>query len=383
MRATLKEYEGPSKKHIIAVISQFVVGAGLPSWWRSLFDSSCNASVFLSPAWLESWLEVYGEEFEGVWVRWEVGGMVIGGCLLVTRTLWNWGIPIKATFLNATGESTRRVPAAEYNDILHLPGYETAIAIDLGSVLQTMRWSRLSILGYKKDTLAERLVSHLPAAAKTIVEVRANFVDLAALTDNDFESSLAGKAGSNIRRNRKLFEKTYGKFEVVRAESLDEAMRFFAELAALHNARWQKKGQGGSFSSEAVVDFHQRLIARLWPLGAVDLVSVRASQKVAGYLYNFTAENKVYFFQSGFVYEDGSKRSPGLLTHALCIEDYRLKGYSEYDFLAGEGQYKRTLAKQERSLFWTVIYRDAGWPRLLVWARCIKHRLSTFYRLSK
>ena len=375
MSALAKE-KSSSQKHVVVVLSPLISGEELPSWWGPLFNAACNPSVFLSPAWLESWLEVYGGEFEGVWVRWEDGGMVIGGCLLVTRKSWKWGIPIKTISLNATGESARRIPAAEYNDVLHFAGYEAAIAIDLARVVRTMRWSRLSISGYTKDALVGRLVLHLSAAAKKTTEMKVNFVNFTAFSGNEFESSLVGKSGSQIRRNRRLLESTYGKFEVVRARDIDEAMKFFSELAILHNNRWKKRGQQGSFSSAAIVDFHHRLIARLWPLGAIDLIAIRNSKKLIGYLYNFTTENKVYFFQSGLSYEVGSNRSPGLFAHALCIEDYRIKGYAEYDFLAGEGQYKRTLARMERSMYWTIIYRDSKLPRLLLWARRMKTKLS-------
>ena len=374
------EAETATGKHVVAVVSPLVVGAGAPGWWEPLFKTCRNPSVFLSPAWMESWLEVYGLEFEGSWVRWESSGIVVGGCLFVTRRVWKWAVPMKTIFLNATGESVHRTPMAEYNDILHLAGYEAAIATDAVRVLRAQRWSLLSIVGYEKNALVTRLVSGLPAAAIETDERKANFVDLAALVNIEFETSLAGKAGNHIRRNRRLYETAYGNFEVVRARDLEEAMRFFADLVGLHTTRWGKKGKGGSFSSEAVVDFHRRLIGRLWPVGGVDLVSVRAAGKVVGYLYNFTTENKVYFFQSGFSYEHGSKRSPGLLTHALCIEDYRLKGYSEYDLLAGEAQYKRALARNERSLYWTVIYRDVSWPRIVLSAVKLKGKVENLLR---
>ena len=371
-----------SEKHVVAVVSPLMAGSNLPNWWGPLFKTCHNPSVFVSPAWLESWLEVYGGDFKGCWVRWESGGIVVGGCLLVTRTIWKWAIPMKTVFLNATGVSERRTPMAEYNDILHLAGYEAAIVADVARVLQAQSWSLLSIPGYKKDALVADLILHLPTAGKTTDEKKASFVNLTALGEIEFEASLAGKSGSSIRRNRRLYEKAYGNLEVARAQNIEEAMRFFNELAVLHNARWRKKGQGGSFSSAAVVDFHRRLIGRLWPLGEVDLVCVHASERVFGYLYNFTTENKIYFFQSGFAYEDGVKLSPGLLTLTICIEEYRVKGYSEFDLLAGESQYKRVLAKHERSLYWTVIYRDALWPRLLWLARRLKWKLESPLRRS-
>lgn len=366
-----------------AVVSPFLVAAGVPLWWDPLFRACGNRSIFTSGAWIQSWMEVYGDDFDGQWVHWEHDGVVVAGCLLVTRMAGKWLLPMRSLFLNATGETTRRTPFAEYNDILCLSGFEDSIAVDAARVVSAMRWSRFHMLGYQEDALVSRMISHLPIAALDNDFKKASFIDLVALGEVEFGASLSGKAGNHIRRNRRLFEETYGSLTVVHAQDFQEAMRYFVELAALHNARWRTKGQGGSFSSAAVVDFHERLIARLWPQGLVDLVCVRTGVKVVGYLYNFTSENKVYFFQSGFTYEDGSKRSPGLLTHALCIESYRLKGYSEYDLLAGEAQYKRELTKQERTLCWTILYRNAAWTRFLLWARGIKFKLAPIGVVSR
>jgi CelD/BcsL family acetyltransferase involved in cellulose biosynthesis len=154
-------------------------------------------------------------------------------------------------------------------------------------------------------------------------------------------------------------------------------MQYFREMAILHNARWKSKGQDGSFSSPAVVDFHQRLIKRLWPGQTVDLVCVRGTRSIIGYLYNFIAQGKVYFFQSGFTYQDNSKLSPGLLTHSISIEHYRQRGFREYDMLAGDARYKRALAKDSRTLHWTVVYRDRIWIRAALWLRATLARLTS------
>lgn len=49
---------------------------------------------------------------------------------------------------------------------------------------------------------------------------------------------------------------------------------------------------------------------------------------------------------------------PGLLAHALAIQYYAENGRAEYDFLAGDSQYKRSLTSQSRPLNWSVLYRD-------------------------
>ena len=288
-------------------------------------------------------------------------------------------MPMRSLFLNATGQSSRRTPLAEYNDILHLQGFDAEIAMNAARIVREMRWSRFHMLGYQNGALVSRLISHLPLATVNDDVKKANFADLALITEVNYESTLAGKVGSHIRRNRRLYEKEYGVFEVVPARDLAEAMRYFDEMAALHNARWASKGEEGSFSSAEVMMFHRQLIDRLWAERSVDLICVRSNSKIIGYLYNFILEKKVYVFQTGFVYEEGSKLSPGLMTHALSIEHYRQKGFAECDFLAGEALYKRSLARHNRSLHWTVAYRDTRWTRFLLRMHALRNKARDFF----
>lgn len=362
-----------------AVVSPLAAGARVPSWWEPLFRSSHNGSIFSSTIWIQTWLDVYGDEYQGQWVHWQHDGRVVGGCLLVTRMTWPWMMPMRSLFLNATGQSSRRTPLAEYNDILHLPGFDAQIATDAARIVREMRWSRFHMLGYQNGALVSRLISQLPLAAINDTVKKANFADLALITEVNYESTLSGKVGSHIRRNRRLYEKEYGVFEVVTARGLDEAMHYFDEMATLHNARWASKGEEGSFSSADVMMFHRQLIGRLWAERSVDLICVRSNAKIIGYLYNFILEKKVYVFQTGFVYEEGSKLSPGLMTHALSIEHYRQKGFAECDFLAGEALYKRSLARHNRSLHWTVAYRDTRWTRFLLRMHALRNRVRDFF----
>jgi CelD/BcsL family acetyltransferase involved in cellulose biosynthesis len=197
----------------------------------------------------------------------------------------------------------------------------------------------------------------------------APYVDLAALAGDDFETSLSGNSRSQIRRSRKLYSERSGPIALTSASTLEEALSWLRELARLHNARWEAKGMKGSFAHAAVLDFHERFIRRMWPLGSVDLVRVRAGDEDMGYLYNFLVEGKVLFFQSGFAYVDDARFKPGLLTHSFAIAHYLAKGMREYDFLAGDARYKRSLGKSLRTLYWSVVYRRNARNRVLLWIR--------------
>lgn len=356
-----------------AVSSPLAADAGVPGWWEPLFESACNRSAFLSAAWMQSWLEVYGRDFKGTWIRWEECGETVGGCLLLTRLIWKGGLPMVSVHVNATGEAATRTPLAEYNDILHVAGHRAAIAADLARILEAMPWSRLLASGYQDDSLLAHLIPLLAASAVEHEAASAPYVDLPALP-TPFEATLRGKVGSKIRRNIRRYQNEHGPFQVTRASSLEEAMAFFDELSVRHSARWQSRGQSGSFSCATVRDFHRGLIRRLWSTQGVELIHVGNEQLMVGYLYNFTSEGKVYLYQSGFAYQSDSKLSPGLFAHALAIEHYRERGLREYDFLAGDVQYKRALANAYRTLQWTVVYRDRLWVRAILWLRAARAR---------
>ena len=108
------------------------------------------------------------------------------------------------------------------------------------------------------------------------------------------------------------------------------------------------------------MQFHRRLIEREFGRGAVQLLRVRNAQDAVGYLYNFVRDGHVYAYQSGFNYSDDPKRKPGLVTHALAVRVGSELGFSRYDFLAGDSQYKRSLATDEDQMVWLCLQN----PRL-------------------
>ncbi len=350
--------ERASQLAVETVITPFFYKDGLPQWWERLFADCDKRSVFTSPAWMQSWIEVYGADFSGQWVRWESGEKVIAGCLLVSRSSWKFLFPITTLYLNASGETTRRTPAAEYNDVLCVPAFAEGVAPEFARLVRSLRWDQLHLSGYEKNGLADCVTSLLGGVVVDHVVCDSCFVDFSALGDELFEQSISANTRGQIRRSARLYEQQFGLLNLQTATTLEEAQQFLIGLAALHNDRRNAKGESGAFESAAVTKFHQQAIASLWPSAGVDLMRLSAGSKVIGYLYNFRIDGKVSFFQSGLVYEEDQKLKPGLLIHFMAIEYYRRGGQREYDFLAGASRYKRSLAKHSHQLCWSVVHRD-------------------------
>ena len=354
----------------------FQSSSPIPAWWQPLHDASGSDSVFLCAAWMQTWVGLYGADFQGSWVHWEVDGQVVAGCLLVERVVRVRRIPFRTMYLNATGHAVEPSPLAEFNDVLHLPGHGEAVATDLADWLRHRTWSRFMLCGYRQAGAAAGLLGPLGPGNAEHVAKASRYVDLAAIGNRPFLSTLTGKAGTQARRNLREFELRLGEITVRRATDVAQALAFFSEMRELHIARWSRREKTTSLSAGTVVAFHHRIIEALFASGQVEMIRVGSAERAIGFLYNFVMCGKVSVFQTGFAYERSSKWSPGMVTHALAIEDYRSRGLREYDFLSGDALYKRTLSNGVRELLWTTVYRDRPWIWLLLLGRRLHKRLA-------
>ena len=137
-------------------IAPLMVGGSVPAWWQPLFVTSGCTSIFLSVDWMQAWLEVYAVDFTGHWVHWKLDGRVVGGCLLLVRVIKVKGVPLRSVFINATGIAAAPTPLAEFNDVLHLPGYKFAISASLTQFVLSKSWSRCFFSGYEEVAFALR-----------------------------------------------------------------------------------------------------------------------------------------------------------------------------------------------------------------------------------
>ena len=73
-----------------------------------------------------------------------------------------------------------------------------------------------------------------------------------------------------------------------------------------------------------------------------------------------------YFYQAGIDYRRvGRTGSPGLLLVATAINEFLGNGFDRYELMAGQAEYKRSLAMAEGSMAWLSIDR-VGWRARIV-----------------
>ena len=150
-------------------------------------------------------------------------------------------------------------------------------------------------------------------------------------------------------------------------------------MGKLNQLRFRSKGEKSSLDYPKLIRIHHALLDRYFEKGCVEVVRVRAGEKIIGYLYNFIFHKKVYFYMGGFVYEKDNKLKPGIITHYYSALAHADAGEDYYDFMAGTQSYKKRLGQENISLVNFTLTRDCPKYRL----SCLMKKIKDFFQPQK
>lgn len=318
--------------------------------WLDL-ETRARPTVFLSWQWLGQWLDVYRPQAS--LLRVTEGDRVIGLGLVVASDERRHGLlKSRCLRLHQTGSKVLDQIWIEYNGFLAETGREHDVAraclIHLGE--QNLDWDEF-IVGAIEANEADFYAHTLGLHKHLRWEAPCYGVDLDALrrSGHVYLDTLSRNTRYQINRAHRLYEDR-GPVELVRPDTLDDALAVFDSIGPRHLERWGNGPDQSGFANPDFVRFHRALIKAQWAEGGVDLVSVRAGDDVIASFYNLLHNQVVYFYLGGMMTESDNKLKPGLLGHALCIEDYRHHGFHYYDFMGGDERYKANLGQFHRQL---------------------------------
>jgi CelD/BcsL family acetyltransferase involved in cellulose biosynthesis len=326
--------------------------------WQGLVEASPYASFFHSPVWIETWLEVYGSTLESQIALFRDAERPVAGALVSARAVRRGPVLVRTAYLNACGEDEHEETALEFNDLLCLPGYELAAARALRRVLDASEWDELVVPGCCRSAASDALKQAFADTAPDIRSVASFVRDLDALrtAGSAFEATLSHRRRQKIRRSLRSYQAS-GPIEVVRGRTAAQALAQLREMADLHQATWQARGERGAFASERFRRFHELLVERAFDAGHIQMAAVRCAGETIGVVYCLGWRGRLYFYQSGFHYSADRRLSPGMVTLLLCIQTFLEEGWREFDFMAGDNDYKRAFSSASQELEWLTFRR--------------------------
>src|SRR4051794_32185133 len=269
------------------------VEAAVPAWRELLADSASNEPT-LSPEWLLTWWDVYGAK-QGRRLRilrFDAAGKVVGLAPLLCR--WHWyrpGVPFRRLEPLGSGEREADAVCSDYLNVIARKGHEADVARAFAGALRQGTlggWDELVMPLMAGDGPMPALLAEscreAGFEAEVVTTTEAPYVPLPATWDA-YLAALGRKERYLIKRTLRDFEQWAGDAAVFRRASTPEEVEVGKRiLRELHHERWDGTG-GGTFRSPLFLEFHDRVMRRLFDAGALDLlwVTVRGEPVAATY----------------------------------------------------------------------------------------------------
>ncbi|QDV18619.1 hypothetical protein Pan153_32780 [Gimesia panareensis] len=321
--------------------------------WKSLESQFDEVPLMCSHTWTSTWIEFYGDLIPYSFVVASQADKPCGICL-VTEGIDQFDGPlaIKTLHLGTAGEPAADSVCVEYNALLVPAELQRDFMQGLMELFEQNRsWDAIHFDGFAS---AELEGWDLPCSEEGLQKIESRYFDLKLIREEERE--VISGFGYSTRKNLRKNMKSYGDLNSQWAETIEEAEEIFADLVSLHQTRWQKEGQPGSYASQRFTDFHKALLQKLVPTGQMGLFRVKLGEDVIGCVQVLIDRNRVLCYQGGSAEYKG-KLSPGVIADYFCIEECFRRGFDAYDFLAGNSHHKQKMSTHHSYLTWAQIKR--------------------------
>lgn len=342
-----------------AVITDEAAFAALGQEWDRLLDESDQCVYFLRWSWNQLWWRVFkpaGSSLYLITCR-DAQNQLVGLAPLYLRQRRTAGIPhIRELAFLGTGVFAQ---TSEYLDIISRRGCERAVAEAVVGFLQNdRRWERLWLNEVPASSLVlPFLHTALGDAAQVSPNNHSHQIDTTVDWET-FRQSLSRSTRKHLTRQMRRFIDTYA-CEFSRVRRTEELQPALDALVQLHQARWNSKGEPGSFALPGVEEMLREAARRSFAEGRLRLWTLRLNGDIKAVRLAFFDNGIVHAFQGGFdpAY---AKDSLGSVMLGLCIRDcLEAMEVREYDFMSGTDAYKDWWAKTGRDIV-TLVYLRSG-----------------------
>jgi len=324
--------------------------------WKELESRLGGGGLACSWLWTGTWLEHYGDLVPHRFAVGEIGGAECGIALVTNGVQRRRGpFRVRSVHLGTAGEPPTESVYVEYNRVLVEPDHRAGFAAALLAELRSdPDWHELTLDGFAPEDAEPFL------AAELRLEGRREVCPTTVLRKADETGGdVIGILRSSTRKKLRRSFRALGDVRAEWAETPEEALEILEELILLHQTRWTRTGHRGVFASPRVAGFHRALVRRLAATGGVVLFRASAASGTVGCEYGFIEGDRVLLYQSGLAGHPDRQVRPGFVADVLCMQACYERGFSEYDFLAGESIYKHQLSTDARELVWATWRRPA------------------------
>jgi CelD/BcsL family acetyltransferase involved in cellulose biosynthesis len=311
--------------------------------WDELLSSYHPASTFSTWEWLDSWWRSFGRDAELLVLALFNNSRLVGLAPLSIsgRQLFGY-ISLRVLLFMGDGSED-----SENLDFPVVAGFEEQFARTILDHLDQNRkhWDICELNTMPSDSsVAACLEKLLRSRAWTCFDrARTRSAVRLPATWDEYLHRLSSEDRYNLARYTRRLNKRYST-RIYRCT--DQTLtRCLEALFKLHQARWQKAGEKGSFTSVARRQFYEQLSRRLLARGWLEMWVLELNDAITAVQFAFRYRHTVYQLQEGYDPEHASDRL-GFVLRGAVLKQLVAEGVRVYDFLAGELSYKARWAAQ-------------------------------------
>ncbi|HZY43129.1 MAG TPA: GNAT family N-acetyltransferase [Anaerolineae bacterium] len=327
----------------------------LASEWNAILHNSAADTPFLTLEWQQTWWDCLAEgELFVITVR-DSGALIgIAPLFLVSKPFKDNEEPRR--LLRLIGG----VDASDYLDLIAVRDREREV-IDamLSALAKSDRWDVLDLYNVPEASLARSVLPALaaPRQWKMIDEpqVVCPIIPL-PISFEEYLDSLDKKERHELRRKLRRAENAEGvTWYAVTAQDHEHDLTEAAE--SFINLMMQSRSDKSDFMTAAMRRFFHSMIRAMHAGGFLHLSFLEVEGVKAATYLCFDYGSRRLVFNSGLDTTQFQSLSAGIVLAARLIEESIQRGYTEFDFLRGNEDYKYRLGAKDTYIYHVAIER--------------------------
>ncbi len=306
--------------------------------WSNLVAQIPGLSVFLTPEWMFSWWRAYGENKDLCVLLFTDSQAGVVGIAPLYRERQNFLGFADLRVLRFIGDGSAD---SDDLDFIVKPGYAAAVATASLNWMNRTPWDvcQFNALSSKSEVIAlledelqgrgwTRAISHRPFTRVSLPETWALYLKQLSAKERQ-------KTGIRLRRLQSRYKVSFRS-----CERPDELHAFLETLYALHQKRWEARGEPGSFSMTERRTFYEEMTRALLFRGWLGLWVLEMDNVPVAAQIGMHYRDGFYSLQEGFDPAYASD-SVGYVLRSLVLRECIENGVRFYDFLYGDQESKQ------------------------------------------
>nr|MBU1328631.1 GNAT family N-acetyltransferase [Candidatus Omnitrophota bacterium] len=327
----------------VSLVSNYNTFRNYKDEWDDLLSKSDADNIFLTYDWIDACLKHFHKTEEVLILNIFQDNKLVGIAPLVIMKKRCMGFAARMVCFIGTSISDRMDFIIDGNK-----NKEEIITLILDYLMKIKgRWDIVDLQEIAENTgtmkIIERYIENNKIMNIIGPQAKSFFIELNKNKDFIFQK-YSTRLRKRLRKN-KLHDMNFKAERHMNGDINAESL--FSTISDIERYSWKGEGQCGIFSKRKGRCFHEQIFNKFSNNKWLDVAILSINSKPAAYIYNYLYKQKSYNYNIAFD-KKYYNFSPGVILMMWMLKDSASKDISEFDFIRGEGSWKKRFTETFR-----------------------------------